>query len=133
VLADLVRDPHEEPVTRVVADEHARREALDAYRSRSYGKALDQNPSDPMALPEIGDHECDLRLRGVLGIASEASDTQAIAGGGVERDESLVLLMVDVGEVGELPLAEVVDLGEKAAVAGDALRCSKPVLSCWAS
>jgi hypothetical protein len=46
-------------VTRVVADEHARREALDAYRSRSYGKArpellgvvrLDRPDEDPHAV-----------------------------------------------------------------------------------
>jgi hypothetical protein len=99
VFACGVAEPFEQPDRVAVLGEDDRREARDPFGARPVGESLEQCGSQPAMLPVIGHHHGG---RGHLGChAEEARDTDAGAVARVERQQRLVVVVVEVGQVGQ--------------------------------
>ena len=79
-LADLLTDPLDEAATRAIAGKHPRCERRDADRSRSSRQPVGQKRSDATAVPAVGDHDRDVRARGIGCVADEARNPDPVAG-----------------------------------------------------
>ena len=75
-----------------------------------------QRPEAPFP-PVVGDGDGGLREPRPVAQPDEARDSHTAAGDGVERRQRLVIVMVDLGEVAQLRLAELRQRGEEAAIA----------------
>ena len=90
---------------RVVAGDHARAEALDAFPSRESGELSEERSTDPPALPLVDDGECDLRLRRAR-VAHEAGHADRSPAGDLDGGNRLATAAADVDELFEVGIPQ---------------------------
>ena len=99
-----------------VLGQHRRPEGLHALLDRPGRERVEQPAGDAAPLPVVGDHDRRLRLAGRR--AHVAGDPHARPRVGVDRDERLVVVVVDLREVVEIARAERRHRAEEPPVAG---------------
>jgi len=92
-------------------------EAADALGPGALGQTVQQRRRHALALPRVGNRDRHFGDLAVLGRADEARHADAALGPGLDRHQSLVVVVVDLGEVGQLGLAQVAGRREEAPVA----------------
>src|SRR5205823_1744026 len=91
-------------------------EAPDALFAGAGGQ-IAQRGAKPAALPVVGHRDGDLRHRRVLARAHEGRYAEAVARLGVERQQRLVVVVIDLRQVLQLRPAQLRLRGQEAAVA----------------
>jgi hypothetical protein len=89
----------------------------DASAPGQVGEAREQGSSEPAALPLVGDGYGNLGQLGVVARADVAGDADQVSARAVDRDDRLVVVVIDVDEVLELGLRQSRLRGEEPAVA----------------
>ena len=100
-----------------VLRQHRGAEASDALFARASGQILQQCGAKPAALPIVGHRDGDLGHRRVIARAHEARHAEAVARVGVDRQQRLVIVVIDLGQVFQLRPAQPRHRGQEAAVA----------------
>ncbi len=113
--AEVVQDLHH----RVVRRQHVAAEAADAVLEGGLGEQPQQDRPDPSALVVVEHRDRRLGNGRVVGQADVAGDADArvVRPGGVQRDPGHVVVVVDLGEVADLLVAELVQRRQEAPVA----------------
>ena len=86
----------------LVVRRNQRREMADAFLPRPVSQPAQQLGTKSALLPRVNDGDRHLGALGVVSAPDVASDAQAPAISGVERAKSLMVVMVDLGEVAQL-------------------------------
>ena len=86
---------------RVVGDQQ-RGEARDALLAGALGQGLGESRADAVVLPIVGDRDGELGGVRMGGRAYVARDADALSGDRVDRHQGFVVVVVDLGEVGQL-------------------------------
>ena len=118
----MVHDAHRaEPLEQIehlaILGQQQGTEADDALGARPLGEQVEQRGPDAAALPVVDHRDRELGHVRPLGGAHEARDADALARLGVERRERLVVMMVDVREVGDVVVGQDGHRGKEAPVA----------------
>jgi hypothetical protein len=87
---------------RRVVGEHQGGEAPDALVAGAVREGLGELGADTVSLPIVGDRDSELGAVGMGWRADLSRDADSLAGGRVDRHERFVIVVVDLGEVGEL-------------------------------
>ena len=118
VALQVPREPHHEPVGRVVVAEHRGREAPNASSRGRLGQALGEQRAEALALEGIGHHDGGLGGLGVVGEPHPPRHRGAAARLIVQHlgHEGGVVVAVHLGEVAQLGTGEVRLRGEEATV-----------------
>ena len=89
----------QEPEHRGVAVIDQRRKSPDALQQRPLAQLPQQHGADTTSLPVVDYRDGDFGRFVVIDSSHETRDTHATTIGGVQRDECLVIVMVDVCEI----------------------------------
>src|SRR5438128_5759853 len=101
----------------LVGLQHETREARDALLPCPRGEATQQQRPQSAPLPVIGHRHGGLRLVGVLAGTHVTGHPEAVAARGLDGDERLVVVMIDLGQVRQLRGGEPCGRAEETAVA----------------
>ncbi len=96
---------------------HDRREAVHALGSGTVRQLLEQQRAKPTALPVVSHGDRDFCALGVVPPADVARHAHPSTGDGVDRDDGLVVVVVDIGQILDCPRVQFVDGREEPAVA----------------
>jgi hypothetical protein len=83
--------------------------------ARSLRQRFEQPGPHSASLPVVGDSHC--RFGHLVGGLDKARDSYSVASVEVERNQSLVIVVVDLGEICELILAQMIDGTEETQIA----------------
>jgi len=92
-------------------------EADDALGPSAFGEQVEQRRADAAPLPLVDHGDGRLGRVRAVGAADEARDADAVAGNRVDRGERLVVVVVDVGQVGHDIVRELRHRRQEALVA----------------
>ena len=92
----------QQPTHGPVVGQHERGELGDAFVPGAFGQPLQQHPANPTSLPGLEDRHSNLRAVGPFAIADVAGDADALAASLIDREQRLVIPVVDFGEVAQL-------------------------------
>jgi hypothetical protein len=118
-----VGDPHvrievpEHVHHRLVGGEHERGEALDPFLTGTRAQGLEQEGPQPPSLPVIDHGHGDLGGVGTAGVAHVARHSKPLAVCLVGRDDRLVVVVIDLGQIAHHVRAELPGRHQEAPVA----------------
>jgi hypothetical protein len=90
--------------------------SMDSLLTGALGKGGSEAAAHTTALPIVDHRDRQLGGRRILGGAHIPRDTDPVAGDGIDRDQRLVVVVVDLGEIAQLLLAQAGMGREEAAV-----------------
>lgn len=101
----------------LIVRRHERRESHDSLLPRARGEVTQERRAEPSALPIVRHRDRGLRLLAIRARAHVAGDPEPVAAGWVDRHERLVIVVVDIRQVGELLVRQPRRRAEEAAIA----------------
>ena len=115
-MPDGVSEPFEQPERVVVVGEHECGEAVDVLLAGPLDEEVEQLRGQTTALPLVGDD--DRALGDAVADAHKARHPDGVIALGVEREQGLVVVMIDDGQVRQLLLAQLLKRGLEPQIAG---------------
>ena len=100
-----------------VVAQHQRDEVIDPLRPGALHELLEQRRGDAVPLPGVADHDRDLRFGWIVAAheARHADDHSVLR---IHRRDRLVIVVVDLGQVAQVLVAEALQRREEAPVSG---------------